>query len=143
MLIPQVNYGYHYEQYNTTLGIKAPDRPEDESEYEDEDELAGSHSKRDRRLSKFWELSQVSTPKGADWFGDENFRDTENPTATEFYHYYHSSAGEGQYIYIVEDDIVQTHDEFKNTKIERLQGAGDYGDPFLTTNEAMVDHGTW
>lgn len=69
---------------------------------------SGLLSKRatESQSSAYWELSQMSSPRGHDWM-DPNIQ-----SGGSYKYYYHESAGEGQYIYAVEESFYLIHDEF-------------------------------
>ncbi|KAK1832080.1 pectate lyase superfamily protein-domain-containing protein [Podospora conica] len=69
-----------------------------------------------QQLSEYWELSQISAPRGYNWM-DPIFQ-----SDGSYKYYYHDSAGEGQYIYAVEESIYLTHDEFAG-KVAAKQAA--------------------
>lgn len=96
---------YHYEPFNRLVaGAWGPWLGRDSMAEDPPEAVERAHvhngttiGKRDfRTTGLFWELSQVSTPPGEDWFGNPVYR------AGDAYNYYfHESAGEGQYIYVV------------------------------------------
>jgi hypothetical protein len=59
------------------------------------------------QMTGFWELSQVSTPRGDDWYNNPRIRDDQGPG---YKFYSDGSSGAGQYVYIVEDSIWDTHE---------------------------------
>ncbi|KAK4040087.1 pectate lyase superfamily protein-domain-containing protein [Parachaetomium inaequale] len=63
-------------------------------------------AKRDEESTDFWELSQISAPNGADWYGNQRIR---HPATNTYSYFYHESSGAGQYVYVVEDGIWDTH----------------------------------
>lgn len=79
---------------------------------------SGLLSKRatESQSSAYWELSQMSSPRGHDWM-DPNIQ-----SGGSYKYYYHDSAGEGQYIYVVEESLYLTHDEFAG-KVAARQAA--------------------
>lgn len=79
---------------------------------------SGLLSKRatESQSSAYWELSQMSSPRGHDWM-DPNIQ-----SGGSYKYYYHDSAGEGQYIYAVEESLYLTHDEFAG-KVAARQAA--------------------
>lgn len=60
--------------------------------------------KRNTQLTKMWPASQVSCPPGIDWNQDSRIR-TANKVYSQFY--YHESAGEGQYVYVLVSKAVE------------------------------------
>ena len=83
-----------------------------DSNHTSEQKLAALH-KRDVRFSSFWALSQISTPPNFEWSSNDDIREeifangvSEGAT---YKYYYHSSQGEGQYIYLIEDGIWANH----------------------------------
>ncbi|KAG7289223.1 hypothetical protein NEMBOFW57_005588 [Staphylotrichum longicolle] len=104
----QVRWAYHYEPYNLNV-IRSKDRPppDDDSAQIYFRDLNGSVvDKRDSWRSNYWELSQISTPRGTDWYAavDYNKKDWDQ-SKVNFYYYLYGSGGEGQYIYVAEDGI--------------------------------------
>jgi hypothetical protein len=71
------------------------------------DENPAVVNKRDMQMTNFWELSQVSTPRGENWYASQKIRVDQGP---QYRFYYDGSSGEGQYVYIVEDGILDTHE---------------------------------
>jgi hypothetical protein len=105
----------------------------------------GNIAKRALQFGPYWELSQVSAPRGADWYGDSTIRDVDltGKLGTDYGYYYHESAGEGQYIYVVEEGFDDTHSEFNGVNIEYGRGTGDYGEEgFPSNNPKLLLHGT-
>lgn len=54
--------------------------------------------KRTTQLTMMWAASQISCPPGIDWNTDKRIR-TKNKAYSQFY--YHESAGEGQFAYVI------------------------------------------
>jgi hypothetical protein len=81
----------------------------------------------------------VSTPKKGDWYGDQRIRvPRQNGNRTDYNYYHHESAGAGQYVYIVEDGIWESHPEFQGALIEHRPGADYANDDHV----ADLQHGS-
>jgi len=108
----QVRWAYHYEPFNLNLIRSGANLPLVERSFENSYSGFSNENmidKRDLEASRFWELSQISTPKGKDWYSDPNFRDARDPNQVIFRYFYDGSSGEGQYIYVAEDGILEDH----------------------------------
>lgn len=128
-----VDYAYYYEEWNNNIGYEDEGDEEDESLYDiprplDDPEdlltslndtilqegaiLLSNFKKRDRATSRstYWSPSQVSVPKGKVWQTADS-ESLEPNTAEPFLFNYDSTAGSGQYVYVIrEDGIWVKHD---------------------------------
>ena len=139
----EVDFAYYYEDY-LLFGEAPPEPPENDPAPGSSDLGFQTINKRANSPSVFWELSQISTPKGVDWYRDFRIRDPDVSSpdaAVDYVYYYHESAGEGQYVYIVEDGIWDKHPEFQGQRIEHIHGE-EYADDFFIANQNLVDHGS-
>jgi subtilisin family serine protease len=137
--LEQVRDVYFYEEFNRKA--VDPDAGEDDLVPVPENEAGAEQlsteyrmgnrtaiDKRDRQRSRYWELSQISTPNKGDWYGDQRIRVPGQSASRDRYDYYYDgSSGEGQYVYLVEDAIWDNHPEFQGAFIEHRSGA-DYAD---------------
>lgn len=112
-----------------------------------------SLTKRNNRAvqkSKFiWELSQISTPKKGDWYDDNRIRETVkkdevNGIREDFIYYdyyYDTSSGEGQYIYLAEDGIWDSHPvSFGSLFQPLLSISTELRFPFQEFQGALIEH---
>lgn len=147
-----VDYAYYYEEWNNNIGYEDEGDEEDESLYDiprplDDPEdlltslndtilqegaiLLSNFKKRDRATSRstYWSPSQVSVPKGKVWQTADS-ESLEPNTAEPFLFNYDSTAGSGQYVYVIrEDGIWVKHDEFTKSEgtITPLPASVDFG----------------
>lgn len=62
------------------------------------------------QTTPYWELSQISTPPGMQWYRNPRFHWLAESQRMHVYnHYQHESSGAGQYVYILEDGIWDDH----------------------------------
>jgi hypothetical protein len=110
-----VAVAYHYETWQRNNPIPEEPREVPEETREEGDALVCENfvlssrtviAKREEESGPFWELSQISTPKGVDWYQDQRIR---HPATITYSYYHHESSGAGQYVYVVEDGIWDTH----------------------------------
>src|SRR5436190_18978714 len=80
-----------------------------DSNHTSEQRLAALHKRDVEFNSRFWALSQISTPPFYDWYNNEDIRQEGVIQGIIYKYYFHSSRGEDQYIYIVEDGIWPDH----------------------------------
>src|SRR5438552_17275057 len=92
-----------YQPQDTLPSTSNAPTPKRDSNHTSEQRLAGLH-KRDVQKSEFWALSQISTPPNFDWYNDLSIQ-----KGIFYYYYFHSSQGEEQYIYLLEDGIWPNH----------------------------------
>ena len=140
----EVALAYYYE--DSRRGDYAPLQPPGDGLHPNLVDL-GSHTinKRAKSSSDFWELSQVSTPNTTNWYLDGRARDIAVTSSgfllVDYVYSYHESAGEGQYVYLLEEGIWDRHPEFQGRRIEHIHGQ-EYADDFLVVNQANVYHGS-
>ncbi|EER40925.1 exo-beta-1,3-glucanase [Histoplasma capsulatum H143] len=145
---PDVGDAYYYERWNLENGpppsdpiegLKSPlDVVGDRSQSNFSNLALGDNLQAEGRGGVVIEdLSQASLPKGKAWKApDSGSVDDEG----NYLFFYDKVAGQGQYVYIIDDGLWTNHWEFKKTpgSIEFLLAPGE----FPRNNDRDVDHGS-
>ncbi|KAK8085671.1 alpha glucanase protein [Apiospora hydei] len=113
----QVELVYDYAEYNRQIkGIKAAGvigrrKGESRPANLDEEHAANStftqlHKRVTRQNERGWATSQISAPPAADWYNTEEYV-IQDGGSHQYKYWYHESAGQGQYVYVLEQAFAQ------------------------------------